>query len=80
MFTTGLKRVQEAELELTWKNYIDVMEASPIDILMGGELDYANGKRYGITDLALNKYDHTTATLVLQSGLTSLKDVEANIK
>ena len=80
MFVTGLKRVKESGKDLTWKNYIDAMESKPVDILMGGELDYSNGKRYGITDLALNKYDPATASLVLQSGLTSLKDVEANIK
>lgn len=80
MFTEGLSRVKAANKELTWKNYIDVMESKPVDILMGGELDYANGKRYGITDLALNKYNPLTAQLELQSGLTSLKDVEANIK
>lgn len=79
-FVEGLKRVQTSGKDLTWKNYIDAMEKSPIDILMGGEVDYSNGQRLGITDLALNKFDPTTAQLIPYSGLTSLDDLMANVK
>ena len=75
MFVEGLSRVQKEGSELTWLNYIEAMESSPIDIPMGGGVDYANGARLGITDLAINTYDMATDQLVAYSGITSLDDV-----
>ena len=75
MFTTGLERVEKANVNLTWLSYIEAMESSPIDIPMGGGVDYANGARLGITDLALNKYDIATDQLLAYSGITSLDAV-----
>lgn len=75
MFTTGLERVKASNQDLTWLNYINAMESSPIDIPMGGGVDYANGARLGITDLALNKYDMATDQLLAYSGITSLDKV-----
>ena len=75
MFVQGLARVKESGKALTWLNYIDAMEASPIDIPMGGAVDYKDGARLGITDLALNTYDMATDQLVAWSGITSLDDV-----
>ena len=54
-FLTGLKRVDEANKELSWKTYIAAMEDGIIDIPMGGGVDYSGGQRLGIQDLALNK-------------------------
>lgn len=79
MFTEGLARVKKASKSLTWLNYIDAMESSPIDIPMGGAVDYANGARLGITDLAINGYDMATDQLVAYSGITSLDDVMAAV-
>lgn len=75
MFCEGLDRVKASGKELTWLNYIDAMESSPIDIPMGGGVNYANGARLGITDLALNKYDMATDQLIAYSPITSLEDV-----
>lgn len=80
MFIEGLERVADANQELTWLNYINAMEKSPIDVPMGGGVDYANGQRLGIADLAVNKYDIATAQLVTYSGITTLEDVMANVK
>lgn len=79
LFTEGLNRVSSANKDLTWLNYIDAMESSPIDIPMGGGVNYANGARLGITDLALNSYDMATDQLVTYSGITSLDDVMAAV-
>ena len=86
MFIEGLNRVEESGKKLTWTNYIKAMEESPVKVPMGGNIDYANGQRVGIQDLALNQLssanDATTnapGTLVPVSPITSLKDVEAGI-
>ena len=79
LFIEGLNRVQASGAELTWLNYINAMESAPIDIPMGGEINYANGARLGITDLALNKYDMASGNLVTYSGITSLDDIIAHI-
>jgi ABC-type branched-subunit amino acid transport system substrate-binding protein len=59
IFVEGLKRVEESQLELTWKNYIEAMEGAPIQIPMGGTLDFSDGKRWGIDALSLLKYSYT---------------------
>ena len=80
MFIEGLDRVEEAGKVLNWKNYIDAMESAPYDFPMGGAIDLANGARYGIQDLALNKLTKTAlgaGSLEVYSGITTLKAVEA---
>ena len=42
---------------------------------MGGEVDYKDGARLGITDLALNTYNRDSDQLVPYSGITSLETV-----
>lgn len=59
VFVEGLKRVDENEEELTWKNYITAMEQAPIDIPMGGIVDFTEGKRWGIASMSLLKYGFT---------------------
>ena len=82
-FLEGLERVEEANKELTWANYIDEMEDGEIDIPMGGAINLANGYRAGIQDLALNKFGTNAYTgageLQVYSGITSLASVEAGI-
>ena len=87
MFVQGLERVQASGVELTWKNYIDAMESAPISVPMGGSIDFANGARLGITDLALNRYQmsftyegtYVAGQLVTYSGIKSLDDIIAHI-
>jgi hypothetical protein len=57
------------------------MESAPVNVPMGTNVDYANGKRVGIDSLALNKY-----TLMnygageLYRGITDLATLEAAVK
>lgn len=55
IFLEGLARVKAADKELTWLNYINAMEEDPVDLPMGSEIDYADGKRLGVTDLGFSK-------------------------
>ena len=56
VFIEGLYRVEENGDVLTWENYIKAMEEGPIDIPMGGVVDFSGGKRWGIASMALLKY------------------------
>jgi hypothetical protein len=56
IFVEGLKRVEEAEVDLTWANYIAQMESEAIDLPMGGFVDWTAGKRWGIAAMSLLTY------------------------
>ncbi|MFA5007157.1 MAG: ABC transporter substrate-binding protein [Candidatus Izemoplasmatales bacterium] len=56
VFVEGLQRVADAEVELTWENYIAAMEDSEIAIPMGGVVDFSGGHRWGIAAMSLLKY------------------------
>lgn len=56
VFVEGLERVAANGEELTWDTYIAAMEEGPIDIPMGGIVDFSGGKRWGIASMALLKY------------------------
>ena len=58
VFVEGLRRVEEAGLELTWANYIAQMENGAIDIPMGGTVDFSGGHRWGIAAMSLLKYSY----------------------
>lgn len=80
MFIQGLERLEAAEVELTWGNYYNAMEIEEVDIPMGGTVNYANGRRAGIQDLALNKFGMSAlgaGELQVYSPITKLADVEA---
>lgn len=57
VFVDGLERVAANDVPLTWENYIAAMEESPIDIPMGGVIDFTGGKRWGIDEMALLLYE-----------------------
>lgn len=59
VFVEGLTRVAAGTEELTWKSYIEAMESAPIDIPMGGTVDFTGGKRWGIAAMSLLKYGFT---------------------
>ena len=79
VFCEGMSRMRGKAL--TWEGFIDAMESAPVNVPMGTNVDYANGKRVGIDSLALNKY-----TLMnygageLYRGITDLATLEASIK
>lgn len=83
LFVHGLEEVAASGSELTWENYIAAMEGSPFNVPMGGEIDYANGDRLGITALALNTIglelnaDTGLYDLLPVSPILSLDDVWA---
>lgn len=60
VFLAGIARV---EGELTFETFIQAMESAPIDIPMGGEIDFSDGKRWGIASMALSKLIYTSARL-----------------
>jgi len=59
VFVEGLKRVEANGDVLNWENYIEAMEQGPIDIPMGGTVDYSNGHRWGIDSMSLLQYTVT---------------------
>lgn len=77
MFIQGLARVQAAEQPLTWLNYINAMESAPINVPMGGEIDFSEGNRLGIASLALNTF--SGGALQSVSPITDLNDVWATV-
>lgn len=82
IFIQGLERIEAASKDLTWLNYIEAMESEEIDLPMGGIIDFANGQRFGIADLALNTIGKNASdqhALVAVDGITSLEDVWATV-
>lgn len=59
VFVEGLERVAANGDLLTWENYIAAMEEGPIDIPMGGVVDFSAGKRWGIASMSLLQYTYT---------------------
>lgn len=84
MFIQGLERLEAAEVELTWGNYYNAMEIEEVDVPMGGSVNFGNGRRAGIQDLAVNKFGTNALTgageLQVFSSITKLADVEAAVK
>ncbi|PKK87775.1 MAG: hypothetical protein CVV62_02640, partial [Tenericutes bacterium HGW-Tenericutes-7] len=60
VFVEGLNRVGTEEL--TWESYIKAMESAPIDVPMGGLVDFTGGKRWGIASMSLLQLDLTSGT------------------
>ncbi len=58
VFVEGLLRVEANGDVLNWENYIAAMEEGPIDIPMGGTVDFSGGKRWGIASMSLLKYTY----------------------
>ncbi len=61
IFIEGLERVDDAGKSLNWKNYIAAMEQEIIDFPLGGAIDFTDGKRWGVDQLALLRYLNTVA-------------------
>ncbi len=79
VFCQGLARMSGEKL--TWKAFIDAMEEAPVDVPMGGTVNYANGNRVGIESLALNLYTANNLGVgEVYRGITSTGDLEAAIQ
>ncbi|MFA5560742.1 MAG: ABC transporter substrate-binding protein [Acholeplasmataceae bacterium] len=59
VFLAGLDRV---EGELTFLTYIQALESAPVNIPMGGEIDFTDGKRWGINSMSFLKYEYNAET------------------
>ncbi len=84
-FIHGLDQLDAMGLELTWENYVKAMENAPVNIPMGGSVDYAGGDRLGVVDLALNTVTlepdaDGNYALTTVSPIMSLDDVMAQVK
>jgi len=66
IFVQGLERVGSAPL--TWESYIVAMEEEPVEIPLGGSVDFSGGRRVGTQAMSLLKatYDDAPAWIVDQ--------------
>ena len=85
LFIHGLEQVEAQGLELTWENYIAATESAPYHIPMGGDINFANGDRLGVTALSMNtvsleKNENGFYDLITVSPIMSLDDVMAHVK
>lgn len=53
---TGLQRLDESGLDLTWANFVTCMEQAPFELGAFGYYNYADGVRLGVTKLAFTEY------------------------
>ena len=75
-FIDGLKRVEANEQDLTWETFIKAMEEGPLDIPMGGTVDFSGGKRWGIASMSLLKYNSSTKTFDLVEPIETLETIQ----
>lgn len=86
LFIHGLEQVEAQGLDLTWENYIAATESAPYHIPMGGDIDFANGDRLGVTALSMNtvSLEKNAETgfydLITVSPIMSLDDVMDQVK
>ncbi len=71
-FTEALKGVDGT---LTWENYMNALEAKPIENPFGGTISYANGSRLGTQEMNLSKIDTTTKAWVEVYPLQSMNSI-----
>lgn len=77
IFVQGLEIVGDDLL--TWETYIDAMESAPLEVPMGGTVDFTDGKRWGIASMALLKLDNSGAAPAWGKlfGIETLEDIQA---
>lgn len=78
VFVEGLLRVEANGEVLNWDNYIAAMEEGPIDIPMGGIVDFSEGKRWGIASMSLLQYyvgDNPATTEVTETDWETFMQV-----
>ncbi len=73
LFCQGLIALDEAGLELTRENYVNIMESKTFNIAMGDTISYANGARKGVEACSLSGFMplNGAATAYTVKGLTS---------
>lgn len=87
LFCQGLQALEDAELELTRANYIEVMESKEFNVAMADKISFANGVRAGVDAFALTQiFDmfaynagyHQASSATIH-GLTSIAEFKAMI-
>jgi branched-chain amino acid transport system substrate-binding protein len=76
-FIEGLRRVDASGKALTWESFIKAMESAPIDIPMGGTVDFSDGKRWGIDSMSLLKYNTTSKAFEQVRPIETLLEIRA---
>lgn len=76
-FIDGLKRVEASGKALTWESFIKAMESAPLNIPMGGTVDFSDGKRWGIDSMSLLRYNPTSDLFVQVSPIETLGEIQA---
>lgn len=71
-FTAALKDVNGT---LTWENYMNALEAKPIENPFGGTISYTNGSRLGTQEMNLSKIDTATQGWVEVYPLQSMNSI-----
>ena len=74
-FVQGLERV--GTNPLTWDAFIAAMESAPIEIPLGGTVDFANGRRVGTQAMSLLKavYDDGEPGWIVDRPLDAIEDI-----
>ncbi len=74
-FVQGLERV--GTNPLTWDAFIAAMERAPIEIPLGGTVDFANGRRVGTQAMSLLKavYDDGVPGWIVDRPLDAIEDI-----
>lgn len=75
IFCEGLYRVEENGEELTWASYMAALEESPVSNPFGGDIDYANGKRYGTESMTLLYVNTETQTFDTADALKTIDEL-----
>ena len=74
IFVQGLERVGTDPL--TWENFIAAMEESPVEIPLGGSVDYADGRRVGTQAMSLLRATYDGAPgWVVDKSLEAIVDI-----
>ncbi|MGI6360044.1 MAG: ABC transporter substrate-binding protein [Acholeplasmatales bacterium] len=62
--------------DVTWSDFIAAMGKKPIDIPMGSTVDFGGGKRWGIANMSLLRFDKETKVFVAARGFEDLTVIE----
>jgi ABC-type branched-subunit amino acid transport system substrate-binding protein len=70
-FVSLLDRVEDFDA-LTWESFITLAESAPIKLPLAGTIDWTDGKRHGLAELALTKFSYSP-----QVTFVKVKEVES---
>ena len=80
VFVEGIERVAANGDVLNHENFIKAMEQEPINVPMGGTVDYSDGKRWGVDSMSLLQYtilEDGTEVFAKVREIETLEEIEA---